>query len=146
MRSLEFLDFSNNNFSRVIPRSFKKLLYLKYRNRSFNRLEWEIPSRGSFANFSAKSFIENNFLCGSPNLQVPPCKDSKTYPHQEWRKNMFLLMILLPLTVKLIMIIISVILVLMRFYWKRSIRQTGELICHHKQNREDFYTKNFHKQ
>lgn len=126
LRSLEFLDLSNNSFSGFIPRSFEKLLYLEYLNLSFNRLKGEIPSGESFANFSANSFMGNSFLCGSPNLQVPPRKDIKTSPHRKSRKNTRLLVILVPLTAALIMIIISAILVLMRFRCKRSIRQTGE--------------------
>ncbi|TYG71505.1 hypothetical protein ES288_D05G401900v1 [Gossypium darwinii] len=48
---LEFLDLCNNNLSGVIHKSLEKLLYLKYFNVSFNRLEGEIPSKGSTNGF-----------------------------------------------------------------------------------------------
>ncbi|KAJ4718183.1 Receptor-like protein kinase [Melia azedarach] len=95
--SLEYLDLSNNNLSGVIPKSMEKLLYLKYLNLSFNRLEGEIPRGGSFDNFTAKSFMGNDLLCGSPNLQVPPCKSSKISTHRKSRKKVLVLGIALPL-------------------------------------------------
>ncbi|KAL7241971.1 hypothetical protein ACSBR1_014529 [Camellia fascicularis] len=49
---LEFCDLSHNNLFGVIPKSLEELLQLRYFNVSFNRLRGEIPSRGSFANFT----------------------------------------------------------------------------------------------
>ncbi|XP_022720377.1 probable LRR receptor-like serine/threonine-protein kinase At3g47570 isoform X2 [Durio zibethinus] len=76
--SLESLDLSNNNLSGVIPKSLEGLSFLNHFNVSFNRLEGEIPTGGPFRNFSAKSFMENYGLCGSPALQVPPCKSRQS--------------------------------------------------------------------
>ncbi|XP_059653711.1 receptor kinase-like protein Xa21 [Cornus florida] len=72
--NLEFLDLSSNNLSGVIPKSLEALRYLQYFNVSFNRLQGEIPSGGHFADFTTKSFLHNDALCGAPRLQVPPCK------------------------------------------------------------------------
>ncbi|XP_022764325.1 LRR receptor-like serine/threonine-protein kinase EFR [Durio zibethinus] len=76
LMSLKTLDLSNNNLSGVIPKSLERLSDLNYFNVSFNRLEGEIPSGGPFVNFTAKSFAKNYAFCGSPRLQVPPCKNS----------------------------------------------------------------------
>ncbi|XP_039042006.1 receptor kinase-like protein Xa21 isoform X1 [Hibiscus syriacus] len=73
--SLKSLDLSNNNLSGEIPKSLERLSHLKFLDVSFNRLEGEIPNRGCFVNFTAKSFMKNYALCGSPRLQVQPCKN-----------------------------------------------------------------------
>ncbi|XP_052485937.1 LRR receptor-like serine/threonine-protein kinase FLS2 isoform X2 [Gossypium raimondii] len=73
--NLESLDLCKNNLSGVISKSLEKLLHLKYFNVSFNRLEGEIPTEGSFSNFSSTSFMKNYALCGPPRLLVPPCKN-----------------------------------------------------------------------
>ncbi|XVE68706.1 hypothetical protein DITRI_Ditri09bG0090600 [Diplodiscus trichospermus] len=75
--SLTSLDLSNNNLSGVIPISLERLPNLNYFNVSFNRLEGPIPTRGPFMNFTGESFFKNYALCGSPRLQVPPCKAGK---------------------------------------------------------------------
>ncbi|GAY68230.1 hypothetical protein CUMW_262510 [Citrus unshiu] len=95
LTSLKSLNLSNNNLSGTIPASLEKLSYLENLNLSFNKLEGEIPRGGSFGKFSAESFKGNELLCGSPNLQVPPCKTS--IHHTSW-KNSLLLGIVLPLT------------------------------------------------
>ncbi|CAL5375193.1 unnamed protein product [Camellia sinensis] len=71
--ALESIDLSCNNLSGSIPKSLEKLRYLSYLNLSFNKFSGEIPSGGPFANFTAKSFLHNEALCGSPYLQVSPC-------------------------------------------------------------------------
>ncbi|EOY27966.1 Leucine-rich repeat protein kinase family protein [Theobroma cacao] len=76
--SLKSLDLSNNDLYGVIPKSLEKLSFLNHFNVSFNRLEGEIPIGGPFRNFSAKSFMKNYGLCGSPVLQVPPCKSRQS--------------------------------------------------------------------
>ncbi|XWS08036.1 hypothetical protein CRYUN_Cryun41cG0042900 [Craigia yunnanensis] len=76
LMSLTSLDLSNNNLSGVIPKSLQKLDDLNYFNVSFNRLEGKIPSGGPFLNFTVKSFMKNYALCGSPRLQVSPCKSN----------------------------------------------------------------------
>ncbi|XP_040936577.1 probable LRR receptor-like serine/threonine-protein kinase At3g47570 isoform X2 [Gossypium hirsutum] len=72
--ALEFLDLSRNNLSGVIPKSLEKLHYLTYFNVSFNQLEGEIPGAGSFANFTAQSYLMNKALCGAARLQVRHCR------------------------------------------------------------------------
>ncbi|KAH9666173.1 protein kinase domain-containing protein [Citrus sinensis] len=102
--SLECLDLSNNILSGIIPSSLEKLLYLKYLNVSFNRLEGEIPRGGTLANFTSESFMGNDLLCGSPHLQVPPCKSTKTRTNQKSRKVVILLGVALPLSAAFIII------------------------------------------
>ncbi|KAH9714642.1 protein kinase domain-containing protein [Citrus sinensis] len=105
--SLKSLNLSNNNLSGAIPASLEKLLYLEDLNLSFNKLEGEIPRGGSFGNFSAESFEGNELLCGSPNLQVPPCKTSI---HPTSSKNSLLLGIVLPLSTTFMIVVILLIL------------------------------------
>ncbi|KAK9232726.1 hypothetical protein WN943_022974 [Citrus x changshan-huyou] len=105
--SLKSLNFSNNNLSGAIPASLEKLSYLEDLNLSFNKLEGEIPMGGSFGNFSAESFEGNELLCGSPNLQVPPCKTSI---HRTSWKNSLLLGIVLPLSTIFMIVVILLIL------------------------------------
>jgi len=83
MVGLSFLDLSQNLLTGVIPKSLESLSYLKYINFSYNRLQGEIPNGGPFKKFTSESFMNNEALCGSPRLQVPPCdkqirKKSKT--------------------------------------------------------------------
>ncbi|KAK9232089.1 hypothetical protein WN943_022332 [Citrus x changshan-huyou] len=105
--SLKFLNLSNNNLSGAIPTSLEKLSYLEDLNLSFNKLEGEIPRGGSFGNFSAESFEGNELLCGSPNLQVPPCK---TRIHHTSRKKSLLLGTILPLSTIFMIVVILLIL------------------------------------
>ncbi|XP_006432819.2 putative receptor-like protein kinase At3g47110 [Citrus clementina] len=105
--SLKFLNLSNNNLSGAIPASLEKLSYLENLNLSFNKLEGEIPRGGPFRNFSVESFEGNELLCGSPNLQVPPCKTSNH--HTLW-KNSLLLRIVLPLSAIFMIVVILLIL------------------------------------
>ncbi|KDO39003.1 hypothetical protein CISIN_1g046544mg, partial [Citrus sinensis] len=105
--SLKFLNLSNNNLSGAIPTSLEKLSYLEDLNLSFNKLEGEIPRGGSFGNFAAESFEGNELLCGSPTLQVLPCKTS--IHHTSW-KNSLLLGIVLPLSTTLLIVVIWLIL------------------------------------
>ncbi|KAH9648303.1 hypothetical protein KPL70_025530 [Citrus sinensis] len=104
--SLEILNLSNNEIYGLIPTSLEKLLYLKELSLSFNKLEGEILRGGPFVNFTAMSFKGNEPLCGSPNLQVPPCKLNKPGKHQKSRKNMLPLVIVLPLSTALIIVVI----------------------------------------
>ncbi|KAH9706199.1 protein kinase domain-containing protein [Citrus sinensis] len=104
--SLKSLNLSNNNLSGPIPTSLEKLSDLKELNLSFNKLEGEIPRGGPFVNFSAKSFMGNNLLCGSPNLQVPPCRASIDHIS---KKNALLLGIILPFSTIFVIVIILLI-------------------------------------
>ncbi|XP_059630664.1 LRR receptor-like serine/threonine-protein kinase EFR isoform X2 [Cornus florida] len=100
--SLEFMDLSYNNLSGTIPKSLKELSYLKYLNLSFNKLSGEIPDGGSFVNFTAQSFMENEGLCGLPILGVPACKIPNT---QKTRAKQIFLKYILPASA---LIVISV--------------------------------------
>ncbi|KAH6775250.1 hypothetical protein C2S52_012811 [Perilla frutescens var. hirtella] len=73
MLSLVSLDLSHNNLSGVIPKSLEALQHLEYLNVSFNDLSGEIPIGGPFKNFTTKSFMHNEALCGAPWFHVPPC-------------------------------------------------------------------------
>ncbi|XP_059668958.1 receptor kinase-like protein Xa21 [Cornus florida] len=91
--SLESLDLSCNSFSGAIPKSLEKLLYLKYINVSFNRLSGEIPSGGPFANFTYKSFVQNDGLCGAPRFHVRTCRSAK----KSWKTEILLKYIVPPI-------------------------------------------------
>ncbi|KAL2501024.1 putative LRR receptor-like serine/threonine-protein kinase [Forsythia ovata] len=71
--NLERLDLSYNNLSGNIPKSFEALRYLTYFDVSFNDLSGEVPTGGRFKNFSSKSFMSNEGLCGDPIYGLPPC-------------------------------------------------------------------------
>ncbi|KAG5222809.1 Leucine-rich repeat protein kinase family protein [Salix suchowensis] len=107
MVSLEFLDLSRNNLSGEIPKDMEKLIYLKYFNVSFNGLQGEIPGGGPFKKFSvmvpafllstwpwiitfsAGSFWGNEALCGSPQMQVQPCKTRGRQRSKKASANVF---------------------------------------------------------
>ncbi|XP_054777274.1 probable LRR receptor-like serine/threonine-protein kinase At3g47570 [Prosopis cineraria] len=74
MISIEFLDLSQNHLTRIIPKSLESLVYLKFINLSYNSLHGEIANGGPFQNFTAQSFMMIGDLCGSPQLQVQPCR------------------------------------------------------------------------
>ncbi|MBA0616964.1 hypothetical protein Godav_026446 [Gossypium davidsonii] len=100
--SLEFLDLSCNNLSGGIPKSLEELHYLIFFNVSFNQLEGEIPGGGSFANFTAQSYLMNKALCGAARLQVPLCRTKSTGTKSTGKRLLktilLLTMILLPVT------------------------------------------------
>ncbi|XP_022741990.1 LRR receptor-like serine/threonine-protein kinase EFR [Durio zibethinus] len=96
--SLQVLDLSRNNLSRIIPKSLEKLLYLEHFNISFNKLEGEIPNKGSFGNYTIQSFMGNKALCAAPQLRLPlpPCEANSFGKHS--RKAIHLVKyILLPI-------------------------------------------------
>ncbi|KAJ6992141.1 LRR receptor-like serine/threonine-protein kinase [Populus alba x Populus x berolinensis] len=70
------ISLSGNSFQGSIPESFGDL----YLNVSFNGLQGEILSGGSFPNFTAQSFMGNKALCGPACLQVPPCHSKSGQP------------------------------------------------------------------
>ncbi|KAL6333042.1 hypothetical protein AAG906_022710 [Vitis piasezkii] len=94
-------------FILTIPKSLEALIYLKYLNVSFNKLQGEIPNGGPFVNFTAESFMFNEALCGAPHFQVMACdKNNRT---QSWKTKSFILKyILLPVgsTVTLVVFIV----------------------------------------
>ncbi|WRX29822.1 Serine-threonine/tyrosine-protein kinase [Theobroma cacao] len=112
MISLETLDLSNNNLSGIIPKSLERLSYLRYFNVAFNKLEGEIPTEGCFRNFTAKSFMNNSALCGSPQLQVPHCKNNTHQPMKTI--SMHVLRYALPMIAS-IMVVLTFIIVLKKF-------------------------------
>ncbi|GMI90201.1 hypothetical protein like AT3G47570 [Hibiscus trionum] len=107
LKSLVKLDLSDNHLSGVIPKSLEKLSYLRFFNVSDNRLEGEIPDRGCFVNFTSKSFMENYALCGSPRLQVQPCKSN--IHRQSNRPLLNVLKYVLPIFGSIIVLVASVI-------------------------------------
>ncbi|XP_021288862.1 probable LRR receptor-like serine/threonine-protein kinase At3g47570 [Herrania umbratica] len=117
MVSMEFLDLSGNNLSGVIPKSLERLSFLKYLNVSFNTLEGEIPNGGPFGNFSARSFIKNHALCGSPRLLVPPC-NSSTFRRSR-TTTMHVLRYVLP-TISLIILVTVLFIVFKRYQNKKT--------------------------
>ncbi|KAK7834121.1 receptor-like protein cf-9 like protein [Quercus suber] len=60
VEELDQLDLSNNNLSDVIPKFLEALLYIKC----------EIPSGGRFANYTAKSILDNEALSRNPIFGV----------------------------------------------------------------------------
>ncbi|XP_010059115.1 receptor kinase-like protein Xa21 [Eucalyptus grandis] len=92
--SLESLDLSSNNLTGQFPNCWSRYRTSNTGTPSFNHLSGEIPSGGSFANFTAQSFVGNEVLCGDPHLQVPLC--SVTAIHQSQTKKSRLLRILPP--------------------------------------------------
>ncbi|XVF23448.1 hypothetical protein REPUB_Repub13aG0039600 [Reevesia pubescens] len=118
--SLTSLGLSHNNLSGVIPKSLERLSYLNYFDVSFNRLEGEIPSRGPFVNFAAKSFMKNYALCGSPRLQVQPCKNNN---HQSNKTFLHVLKYVLPTFASIIIVVVFIII-----YKKRQQKSTNLVI------------------
>ncbi|ESR34637.1 hypothetical protein CICLE_v10007062mg, partial [Citrus x clementina] len=96
LKDLQNISLACNGLEGLIPESFG---YLTELNLSFNKLEGEIPRGGPFANFTAKSFMGNEKLCGLPNLQFPKCKRRT---RRKSKKKMLLLVIVLPLSTALI--------------------------------------------
>lgn len=111
MLALESLDLSSNNLSGSIPKSLEALSHLSLFNVSCNRLSGEIPAGGPFANFTSKSFMSNERLCGAPQLQVPACRASSS---RKRRTKRVLLIVLITLAVSLIVVAITILVALMR--------------------------------
>ncbi|MBA0596241.1 hypothetical protein Gorai_013070 [Gossypium raimondii] len=107
MLSLKVLDISKNNISGVIPKSLERLSYLKIFDVSFNKLGGEIPNSGCFVNFTAKSFMNNYALCGSPRLQVQPCKNN--IPRQNNKALMHALKYIFPVFGSIIIVVALII-------------------------------------
>ena len=109
--SLESLDLSWNNLSGTIPQSLEALIYLKHLNVSFNKRQGEIRNGGPFVNFTAKSFISNEALCGAPRFQVMACK--KVTTRKSTKAKSLLLKCVLP-TIASTIIILALIILLIR--------------------------------
>ncbi|MBA0721365.1 hypothetical protein Golax_008913 [Gossypium laxum] len=107
MLSLKVLDLSYNNISGVIPKSLERLSYLKIFYASFNILEGEIPNSGCFVNFTAKSFMNNYALCGSPRLQAQPCKNN--IPRQNNKALLHALKYIFPVFGSIIIVVALII-------------------------------------
>ncbi|CAK9168135.1 unnamed protein product [Ilex paraguariensis] len=121
LTSLQTLDLSNNNLSGAIPTSLEELRYLQHLNLSFNRLQGEIPAGGSFVNFTAQSFMQNDELCGAPRLQVLPCK-TRTLQRSR-AKIVSLLRYILPPMITLGILVPAIIYVLLRWRKQNMNRQ-----------------------
>ncbi|KAK8643486.1 hypothetical protein V6N13_012782 [Hibiscus sabdariffa] len=118
LKSLVELDLSDNHLSGLIPKSLEQLSYLRFFNVSFNGLEGEIPDRGCFINFTSKSFMNNYALCGSPRLQVQPCKSNN---RQSNKTLLHVLKYVLPIFGSIIILVAFVIV-----YKKWQHKSTGK--------------------
>ncbi|KAJ9168686.1 hypothetical protein P3X46_020182 [Hevea brasiliensis] len=127
MIGLEFLNLSSNNLSGVIPKSLEKLLNLKVFNVSFNQLQGEIPNGGQFANFSPQSFMGNEALCGSAQMQVPPCRGSNSYQRSK-RSGIFLFKYIFPTTAFSILLLATIIIFIRRYKQKAKSSVQGYLL------------------
>ncbi|KAL1060969.1 hypothetical protein V6Z11_1Z055800, partial [Gossypium hirsutum] len=112
LRDLQVLALSSNRFQGLIPTSFGDLIseglrHLNNFNVSLNRLEGEIPSGGPFANFTSQSFMKNYALCGSPRLQVSPCKSNT---HRNSKKTLLhVLRYVLPIVASIIIVVTLIV-------------------------------------
>ncbi|KAL3377078.1 hypothetical protein AABB24_003476 [Solanum stoloniferum] len=122
MISLESVNLSNNILSGTIPKSLESLRYLKDFNVSFNRLEGEIPSKGPFLNFTYRSFMGNEGLCGG--LLFQPCI-SMTRSFHHSRISKLLLIILVSLGVAL-MVLASIVVFTLRRHQTRNVPTQAE--------------------
>lgn len=120
--TLDFLDLSCNNLSGPIPKSLKSLSHLQFLNLSFNKLSGEIPKGGSFANFTSKSFMNNEKLCGEAYLQVPPCKQEKEHTRKPTTKKTTII-VLLPIVATVM--ILAFLMYLVRKSKKQGINQSS---------------------
>ncbi|XVF78332.1 hypothetical protein PTKIN_Ptkin14bG0123800 [Pterospermum kingtungense] len=122
MVSLESLNLSKNHLSGVIPKFLERLSHLSYFDVSFNGLEGEIPSGGPFVNFTAKSFMNNYALCGSPTLQVQPCKNNI---HQSNMTLLHVLIYVLPIFASIIIVVALIIIYRKKQHRSRNL-EIGE--------------------
>ncbi|KAI8001773.1 putative LRR receptor-like serine/threonine-protein kinase [Camellia lanceoleosa] len=108
---LEFCDLSHNNLSAVTPKLLEELLQLR----------GEIPSRGSFVNFTYQSFISNEALCGDPQLQVPPCHVDS---HLQSRTKQKLLIVYILLLIASILLTMTFVFAFIRCCQRRNENPT----------------------
>ncbi|XP_062163265.1 probable LRR receptor-like serine/threonine-protein kinase At3g47570 [Alnus glutinosa] len=111
LKGLDALNLSSNNLSGSIPKSLEELLQLNYLNLSFNKLSGEIPANGSFANFTAKSFVGNKALCGNPIFEVPPCPSPSS---QRSRVKQLVLKYIVPTMASFIILMIALVYIMLR--------------------------------
>ncbi|XP_049405302.1 putative leucine-rich repeat receptor-like serine/threonine-protein kinase At2g24130 [Solanum stenotomum] len=135
MVGLEFLDLSHNNISGTIPMSLEKLQNMKYFNVSVNMLHGEIPSGGPFKNLSSQFFINNEALCGSSRLSVPPCPTSSK--HRSNRKK--LLVLFLMLGVALVFVPITLLFVWIRYRRDKKYPQQDDSLSISTRRRISYY-------
>uniref|UniRef100_A0A6N2KKF3 non-specific serine/threonine protein kinase n=1 Tax=Salix viminalis TaxID=40686 RepID=A0A6N2KKF3_SALVM len=102
--SLEFLDLSSNNLSGAIPKSLEKL--------------GEIPDRGSFANFSSRSFMDNEALCGPIRMQVPPCKSINIHRKSK-RPHEFGIRYIVPAIASVILVTVFTVIIFRRSHKRK---------------------------
>ncbi|XP_025014922.2 receptor kinase-like protein Xa21 [Ricinus communis] len=123
--SLERLDLSSNNLTGMIPKSLEKLLLFKNFNVSFNRLQGENLNGGPFVNFSARSFMGNEALCGSTRMLVPQCQRSNPQPSKKSR--MIVLRYILATTASIILIVAFVIIPIRHHKHNAKLPSLGDL-------------------
>ncbi|WJX87998.1 hypothetical protein P8452_70128 [Trifolium repens] len=107
MVSLISLDLSQNMLTGVIPKSLESLIQLQNINFSYNRLQGEIPDGGILKNFTAKSFMHNEALCGNRCLHVPLCDNNQV--KKSSMENKLLLKCIIPIVVSTILNVASII-------------------------------------
>ncbi|CBI31014.3 unnamed protein product, partial [Vitis vinifera] len=94
LKDLLFLNLSSNFLTGNLPPKVGNMKSITALALSKNLVS-EIPDGGPFVNFTAKSFIFNEALCGAPHFQVIAC--DKNTPSQSWKTKSFILKyILLP--------------------------------------------------
>jgi len=116
--SLNLLDLSHNLLTGFIPKSLDSLAYLESVNFSYNMLQGEIPDGGRFKNYSAQSFMHNEALCGSPNLQVPPC--------DQHRKRSKMLSIICISSIIVVLGILVVACIILQIHKRRNVENLLE--------------------
>ncbi|KAF3455934.1 hypothetical protein FNV43_RR00577 [Rhamnella rubrinervis] len=116
LQGLELLDLSRNNLSGVIPWSLETISRLYLFNVSFNHLRGEIPNGGPFAKLSSSSFMQNDGLCGAPQLGVLPYKTRVTKRSNAWKY----------IAVGVVTSAVFTIAMLIMFFWMRNKNSNAE--------------------
>ncbi|XP_047330019.1 probable LRR receptor-like serine/threonine-protein kinase At3g47570 [Impatiens glandulifera] len=104
---LQSLDLSHNHISGSIPNNLEALSQLNYFNVSFNYLKGQIPTLGPFLNFTSKSYMSNEALCGASRLLVPPCAAKTHRGSKKKRQSILIVSILVPTISILIILLIT---------------------------------------
>ncbi|CAL5410196.1 unnamed protein product [Camellia sinensis] len=113
------LSLAHNRLQGPIPQSIGSLVDLEFCDLSVEDrgLRGEIPSRGSFANFTYQSFMSNEALCGAPRLQVPPCHADS---HRQSRIKQMLLIVYFLLPIASVLLAITFVFAFIRCRQRRN--------------------------
>ncbi|KAL7211336.1 hypothetical protein ACSBR2_014251 [Camellia fascicularis] len=114
LSNLAFLNIDGNELTGLI---WEQAILVRYFNVSFNILREEIPSKGSFANFTYQSFLSNEALCGAPQLQVPLCHADS---HHQSRTKQMLLIVYILLLIASILLAMTFLFVFIRCCQRRN--------------------------